>query len=89
MESAEYKRLQRGDGIVIRFATNGTQYALVWGRVKDGSIVVCKWQEKSGRWTKPIMIDRTSVLRRARFGEYKADPIPTGIWGSPTGRLKA
>lgn len=64
--------LRRGDGIVIRIGSRGTQYALVVSVAADGrSARVRKWLARGARWTDRRTVYPVQVLRRAQLGEYR------------------
>lgn len=71
MEQQEYDRLARGDGIVVHFASYGTQYAKVARRNRAGLLVVHKWRAKSASWTGPVTVVPGEVIRRAVLGEFR------------------
>jgi hypothetical protein len=69
--------LKRGDGIIVRVGTKGTQYAIVACHSKNGGpIRACKWLARGKRWTKRVSVYPVEILRRATIGEYKTDPLP-------------
>lgn len=59
--SDPFLALKRGDGIVVRFGSKGSQAAIVYS--VTGRLLVMKWRAKSHEWTNPVRIIRSDVLR--------------------------
>lgn len=76
-----FNQLQRGDGIHVTFGSHGSQLAMVYGRSKAGAVYALKYRAKSKKWTKPVRIYVSEVIKRSReFEHAKAAPIPVALW---------
>jgi hypothetical protein len=79
-------RLRRGDGIWVRFGSQGTQYANVHHFSPRGDLFVVKWRAASRTWTQPVRLGDAEFLYRAEIGSLgdreapKVEPIPPAIW---------
>ena len=78
---SDFETLRRGDGVLCRFGSRGTQLGVVYGR-DSRRVLVVKWREKSKSWTGRVKLHQDSFLRRATPDEITrhTQPIPFDLW---------
>lgn len=59
-----YMRLERGDGIIIKFGGLGEQYVHVVPR-RGRNKGIRAWRPSSHSWTKPRLLDPEEIVRAA------------------------
>lgn len=58
-----WESINKGDELLVRFGSKGTQSAYVTGRTKSGYLMARKYQAKGRRYTNPVRIHPGEIIQ--------------------------
>jgi len=62
--------LQPGHGLIVKLGNHETQYVMVMHWTQLGTLIVRRWLKASQRWSGPVGIGETQIIRRAWVAEH-------------------